>query len=64
MEAYKAKIGIEMHCFDKTGEVLSSKDYLLKMLSILPKEVPVTFLPALTEYVLENWVVINRKVAA
>ena len=64
LQAYKTKLGFEIHIFSKTGEQLTSRDFLLKMLGNLPKEVPVNFLPALTEYVLENWVAMNRKVAA
>lgn len=64
LQAYKTKLGFEIHLFSKTGEQLTSRDFLLKMLGNLPKEVPVNFLPALTEYVLENWVAMNRKMAA
>jgi len=64
LQAYKTKLGFEIHIFLKTGEQLTSRDFLLKMLSTLPKEVPVHFLPSLTEYVLENWVSLNRKMAA
>jgi len=64
LQAYKTKLGIEIHQFSKKGEQLTSRDFLLKMLGNLPKEVPVKYLPALTEYVLGNWVTLNGKLAA
>ena len=64
LQAYKTKLGFEIHLFSKSGEQLTYRDFVLKMLGNLPNEVPVNFLPALTEYILENWVTLNGKMAA
>lgn len=62
--AYKTKLGFEIHLFAKTGEYLSSRDFLVKMLGYLPENVSGEYLSALTEFVLERHEAMNRKMAA
>lgn len=64
LQAYKTKIGLQLHLLAQSHSNLSAKDVLIRMLSLLPNDIPQFFLPILTEYTLENWSLKTGKLAA
>ena len=64
LHAYKVKLNFEMRVLEKETPTLSSKDVLVKMLSLLPSDIPKSFLPELTNFVLDEWDNFSKKMAA
>jgi len=64
LQGYKTKLGFEILILSKSESKLSSRDFLLKILSFLPQEIPSQYLPPLTSYVLDEWNKLSLKMAA
>jgi len=64
LQAYKVKLGFELHLISSENPSLTSKDVLVKMFSLLPSDIPKAFLPELTNFVLNEWDDFSEKLAA
>ncbi len=64
LQAYKIKLGLEIQILLETCPDLSAKDILVKMLSLLPSDIPKPFLSVLTNYILDEWDGKKRRMAA
>ncbi len=64
LQAYKVKLNFELRILSEENPTLSSKDVLVKMLSLLPSDIPKEFLPELTNFVLNEWDNSSNKLAA